>query len=231
MNYVSNLHSVPEYPAFDSVVNPNFFSQFEAQPHITPTLGIRLQPHFQAAGTDVECISNDSLFTDISPSSIHVPAVSFDLTKLKQNLKLIQKNKNNFFFGCLLLFPTTLRVLLMVLKALRKLLQQWLQVATFKVLYCVGSLTNKLRIFNSNVRSVLLYGCETWRTTQTMQNKIQTFFTPCSSTKSNDKRRSEMKVCRSERDRNQWSSRYCGGSGAGSDTPSGSQHPAPHANP
>ena len=37
----------------------------------------------------------------------------------------------------------------------------------------------KLRIFNSNVKSVLLYGCETWRTTQTMQQKIQTFFNTC----------------------------------------------------
>ena len=51
------------------------------------------------------------------------------------------------------------------------------------------------------------------------------------STKSNGKRRSEMKNCGSERDRNQWPSRYYGGSGAGSDTPSGSQHPAPHAKP
>ena len=37
----------------------------------------------------------------------------------------------------------------------------------------------KLRIFNSNVKSVLLYGCETWRTTKTMQQKIQTFFNTC----------------------------------------------------
>ena len=34
----------------------------------------------------------------------------------------------------------------------------------------------KLRIFNSNVKSVLLYGCETWMTTKTMLQKIQTFF-------------------------------------------------------
>ena len=37
----------------------------------------------------------------------------------------------------------------------------------------------KLRIFNSSVKSVLLHGCETWRTTQTMQQKIQTFFNTC----------------------------------------------------
>ena len=41
------------------------------------------------------------------------------------------------------------------------------------------SMRTKLRIFNSNVKSVLLYGCETWRTTQTMQQKIQTFLNTC----------------------------------------------------
>ena len=32
---------------------------------------------------------------------------------------------------------------------------------------------------SANVKSVLLYGCETWRTTQTMQQKIQTIFNTC----------------------------------------------------
>ena len=41
------------------------------------------------------------------------------------------------------------------------------------------SMRTKLRIFNSNVKSVLLYGCETWRTTQSMQQKIQTFLNTC----------------------------------------------------
>ena len=38
-----------------------------------------------------------------------------------------------------------------------------------------------------------------------------------------------MKICGSERDRDQWPSRYCGGSGAGSDTPqeASSQHHTP----
>ena len=37
----------------------------------------------------------------------------------------------------------------------------------------------KLRIFNSNVKSVLLYGSETWRKTKTMLRKIQTFINTC----------------------------------------------------
>nr|KAG5697797.1 hypothetical protein BaRGS_016059 [Batillaria attramentaria] len=43
----------------------------------------------------------------------------------------------------------------------------------------VVSIRTKLRIFNSNVKSVLLYGCETWRITKTMQQKIQTFLNTC----------------------------------------------------
>nr|KAG5689503.1 hypothetical protein BaRGS_000609 [Batillaria attramentaria] len=97
----------------------------------------------------------------------------------------------------------------------------------------VVSIKTKLRIFNSNVKSVLLYGCETWRTTKTMQQKIQTFLNTCLRRIFNidGQRRSGTKSCGSERGRNQWPSRSCGGSGAGLDTPSGSQHPAPHAKP
>ena len=84
MNYVLKLQSVPENPAYDSVVNPKFLFHFEAQPHITQTLGICLQTHFQATGIDVEDISNDSLLTDISPWSMPVPVVRFDLTNLKK---------------------------------------------------------------------------------------------------------------------------------------------------
>ena len=37
----------------------------------------------------------------------------------------------------------------------------------------------KIRIFNTNVKSVLLYGAETWRTTVKTNNKIQTFINTC----------------------------------------------------
>ena len=41
------------------------------------------------------------------------------------------------------------------------------------------SLHNKIRIFNTNVKSVMLYGSETWRTTKTNRSKIQTFVNRC----------------------------------------------------
>ena len=41
------------------------------------------------------------------------------------------------------------------------------------------SLNTKLKIFNSNVKSILLYGSETWRTTKYITNKLQTFTNHC----------------------------------------------------
>ena len=37
----------------------------------------------------------------------------------------------------------------------------------------------KMRIFNSNVKSVLFYGCETWKTTGKVQRRLQTFLNTC----------------------------------------------------
>ncbi|VDP39084.1 unnamed protein product [Schistosoma margrebowiei] len=39
--------------------------------------------------------------------------------------------------------------------------------------------TNKVRIFNTNVKTVLLYGAETWRTTKVIIQKIQVFINSC----------------------------------------------------
>ena len=41
------------------------------------------------------------------------------------------------------------------------------------------SLQNKIRIFGTNVKFVLLYGSETWRVTKTNTNKLQTFINKC----------------------------------------------------
>ena len=41
------------------------------------------------------------------------------------------------------------------------------------------SLKTKLQIFNSNVKSTLLYGSETWKITTTILTKLQTFINRC----------------------------------------------------
>ena len=41
------------------------------------------------------------------------------------------------------------------------------------------SLKTKLQIFNSNVKSTLLYSSETWKITNNILNKLQTFFNRC----------------------------------------------------
>ena len=37
----------------------------------------------------------------------------------------------------------------------------------------------KLKIYKSNVKSVLLYGCETWKTTKALNNDLQVFQNKC----------------------------------------------------
>ncbi|PNF38189.1 hypothetical protein B7P43_G14230, partial [Cryptotermes secundus] len=37
----------------------------------------------------------------------------------------------------------------------------------------------KLRVFNTNVKSVLLYACETWKILKTSMNKLQSFLNRC----------------------------------------------------
>ena len=41
------------------------------------------------------------------------------------------------------------------------------------------SLRLKLKIFNSNVKSVLLYACETWKVTKSLTQKLQVFVNKC----------------------------------------------------
>ncbi|VDP44838.1 unnamed protein product [Schistosoma margrebowiei] len=41
------------------------------------------------------------------------------------------------------------------------------------------STNTKVRIFNTNVKTVLLYGAETWRTTEAIIQKIQVFINSC----------------------------------------------------
>jgi hypothetical protein len=37
----------------------------------------------------------------------------------------------------------------------------------------------KIRIFNTNVKSVLLYACETWKTINQIRRRLQTFTNKC----------------------------------------------------
>ena len=37
----------------------------------------------------------------------------------------------------------------------------------------------KIRIFSANVQSVLLYACETWKTTNQITRRLQTFINKC----------------------------------------------------
>jgi hypothetical protein len=43
-------------------------------------------------------------------------------------------------------------------------------------IYCMGT---KIRLFNTNVKFVLLYGCETWKETRDPEKKLQSYVNRC----------------------------------------------------
>ena len=60
--------------------------------------------------------------------------------------------------------------------------RQWFRYLSAYITRHLASVKTVLGLINSclcTVKSILLYECETWRTTQTMQQKIQTFFNTC----------------------------------------------------
>ena len=42
-----------------------------------------------------------------------------------------------------------------------------------------GSVRTKIRLFNTNVKSVLLYGCETWKVLRRISDSLQVFVNRC----------------------------------------------------
>jgi hypothetical protein len=42
-----------------------------------------------------------------------------------------------------------------------------------------NSVGTKLRLFNSDLKSVLLYGCETWKASKTITKKLQVLINKC----------------------------------------------------
>ena len=46
---------------------------------------------------------------------------------------------------------------------------------TLRPVWLFYQLNTKIRIFNTNIKPVLLFGCETWKTSQSLNNKLQVF--------------------------------------------------------
>ena len=83
-------------------VNPDFLSHFEAQPHVSATLGSLLEPHFKAEEIDVDDISYNTLLADISSCFVPVSVMRIGLTKLKKSEANPEQYKQ--LFSCAALF-------------------------------------------------------------------------------------------------------------------------------
>ena len=52
-------------------------------------------------------------------------------------------------------------------------------ISFFKYFQVISGQSVKLQLFNSNVKSVLLYGSQTWKTSKSMLRKVQAFINKC----------------------------------------------------
>ena len=83
LNYVLRLRSYPENPAYKCVFEPAFEEAFEANKKAICPLSLRIRPHLQAAGIDVERIE-DSARCHVPPWTLSMPEVIFDLANQKK---------------------------------------------------------------------------------------------------------------------------------------------------
>jgi len=82
--YVLKLKSLPEYPAYSCVFEPENIKLFEESESKIPPLGIRILPHLEKSKLDLN-LTDDAPSLDISPWKLSAPAVRFDLAKLKKD--------------------------------------------------------------------------------------------------------------------------------------------------
>ena len=83
MNYVLKLKSDPHNPAYKCVFNPNFVKEFEYNTFAIPPLSLRIHPHIQAAGINLDCIEEKCL-PCTPPWCLPTPEILFDLTEFKK---------------------------------------------------------------------------------------------------------------------------------------------------
>ena len=83
MNYVLKLKSYPDNPAYNCIFNPNFVEDFENNTKVIPPLSLRVRPHLEAAGIDLDQIEKTCL-PSFPPWTLPTPEVNFDLTRYKK---------------------------------------------------------------------------------------------------------------------------------------------------
>ena len=84
INYVLKLKSDPSNPCYSGVFKPKFSEKFKNKPKEIPPLGLRIAPHLEAAGIDLENVYDNSSLTKCPSWKIVCPIINFELTTFKK---------------------------------------------------------------------------------------------------------------------------------------------------
>ena len=74
----------PKNPAYSCVFEPQNAKLFERSQFVTPPLGLRMLPHLESSGLDLDVIDDTSVLD--TPWTLSVPksTIRFDLTQFKK---------------------------------------------------------------------------------------------------------------------------------------------------
>lgn len=100
MKYYLKLKTLPDNPAYDSVLNPLFQLKFDQKPKEIKPLGLRVKPYFKEANIDVGIVNDSSLTTDIPPWKLAHPVINFQLTLFKKEVTPCLVFKQAFWEQC-----------------------------------------------------------------------------------------------------------------------------------
>ena len=85
LQYVVKLAANPTNPAFNDVFNLNYPELYARKPKTIKPLGLRIQPHIEAAHLDLQQVAKIELI-DIPPWKLHKPIVCLDLAQNQKSV-------------------------------------------------------------------------------------------------------------------------------------------------
>ena len=84
-NYVLKVKSLPEHPAYDCVMDPQYIFKYVKNPTAIAPLGVRMKEVLKSANIDFKDVCDDFPFTTTAPWTFAFPNIRFDLSQYKKD--------------------------------------------------------------------------------------------------------------------------------------------------
>ena len=153
LNYVLELKSLPENPAYSCVFEPENTKLFEAAESKVPPLGIRIILHLEKSKLNLNLV-DDASPLDIIPWKLSIPVVRFDFTSFKKDTTNLEMYKQ-LYLQLISEYPLLENFSPTVLKQRTELLRRLYQLnELYKPFTC--RLPDDSSVYTAELRAILL---------------------------------------------------------------------------